>query len=712
MKNENHYWTMKLNYKPGRLLIAKNKSFLVVLSLLMHQAAPVWSQQVKNHPENKLVEKVNVFLGSSGDQGQMSPAAGSPFGMMSIVPQTYPNTHTGYEHYAKWYKGFAHTIVEGVGCMGSGGHLLVRPFLGTYQADQYLERISQQAGPGWYQVSFGNGIQAALSANDKSGIHQYAFPAGKKGLYIDLLYALANGVTAGEYKTEQNSINGWLEARTTCGAGRYKLFYCLQFSREVRFEELQRGRLLALLNDDTRELQISVGISSVSTAHAVSNCHSITQPQMKELAAASWQQMLSRISAKGSADKVSLFYSLLYRTMQSPFNVSEKDGSYKGQDGMIHQSKDAYYNGWAIWDNYRTQLPLLSVIDTARYRQMIQSLAGLYKYGKKNFAGPNEPSNTVRTEHAVVVLLDALRKGYNWDYSLIRDSLFAEAEKLDFSKPDKALESCYDLWALASICQIKGDTAEARQYFAKAAGYKQYWQSDFADISKRDVDQIGARGMYQGTIWQYRWLVPYDVKGLMDLMGGDSAFNAQLSYFFDRHLYNHGNETDLQAPTLFNAGSKPWLSQRWTYDFAGDTVSQVYFNDNMRGIEPYVGPVYRNEPKAYLRTMDDDAGAMSAWYVWAACGLMPACIGWPVYYMHVPQMQQVSIGKLHISVRNYAKGNKYIQQVRFNGQPLKRNYLTHREIMQGGQLEITAGPTANPKAFDTVWTSSLSQTVY
>jgi len=293
------------------------------------------------------------------------------------------------------------------------------------------------------------------------------------------------------------------------------------------------------------------------------------------------------------------------------------------------------------------------------------------------------------------VLLDAYRKGYNIKFERIIDSLISEANRLDFSRPDKALESSYDIWALSEILTILKKNDLSKKYKEKALEYKNYWNKDFKDLSKPDVDKMQARGLYQGTIWQYRWFVPFDVRGLINLTGGDKTYLNQLDDFFENDLYNHANEPDTQVPLMYNASNEPWKSQELMHRLAVDTVIQYYFNDNSRGIDPFVDKIYKNEPKAYIRTMDDDAGAMSAWYIFTACGFAPACVGWPVYYLNVPLFKSVEFkwpGKksMHIQVENLSDDNKYIKKVILNGKVLERNYITHEEIMSGGKLKIVA----------------------
>lgn len=646
---------------------------------------------------------VNVFLGSSGDHGQMSPGAGSPFGMMSLAPQTYPNLHMGYEHNAKKFLGFTHNRFEGVGCTGSGGLLLIKPF--SQNAEEDLLKSTEDATPGYYHVSFENKIDVKLSASDKSGIHQYTFPSNQKNLYVDFAHAFSGGFVAEEHQVTATGITGWIEARTTCGPGRYKTFFAIDFGQKGEVKDLGNHRIAINFSNQQKELLVKVGFSTVDAKYAKVNVPTKSFEELKSAVVKDWNEKLNTINVDGDVESQKLFYSLLYRTMQSPYLISEQDGSYKKTNGEVAKSKQAFYNGWAIWDNYRTQLPLLSLVRPAEFQLISNSIAGMYANGKKDYATRNEPSNTVRTEHASAVLLDASSKGFKVDFARIADSLVADEQRLDFSKPDKALESSYDEWTLAQIFKKMGKKDLYEKYITKASEYKKYWEKDFKDITKNDIDRMQARGLYQGTIWQYRWFVPFDVKGLVELCGGEEEYLKQLEYFYKNDLYNHANEPDLQVPMMFNVTQKPWMSQKWMYNLANDTVVQYYFNDNSRGIDPFVNRIYRNEPATYVRTMDDDAGAMSGWYVFTASGMMPALVGTPNYYLNVPLFKSVTYNfpngkKWKVSVENFSHDNKYIQQVKLNGKVLDRNWITHQEITAGGTLEITASKEPN-KSFGT-----------
>jgi len=646
-----------------------------------------------------LSDKVNVFTGSSGDHGQMSPGASYPFGLMSIAPQTYPNLHMGYEYKAKTFLGFTHNRFEGVGCAGSGGNIMITPWSGSQESSALIKK-EEKASPGFYTVTFANGMRAAFVVNGNAGIEDYHFPGSTaKGFIIDLSHTLSNRFVAEEHTVINNSVSGWIDSRTTCNAGIYRVYYFLSFDKKVTIAESKEHTLAVIVENNIADLQLRIAFSSVDVQHATDNIPGTTALTLLQQSKAGWNKELGQLSVKGDPAQEKTFYSFLYRTMQSPYLISEKDGSYRATDGSLQQSASPMYNGWAIWDNYRTQLPLLALMNPERYQSMINSIAGLYKYGKKDYATLHEPSNTVRTEHAIVVLLDAYRKGFNVDFKSIRDSLVSEVDRLDFTHPDKALESSYDTWALSQILSVIGEKQESDRYKTKAAQWKQYWDKDFKDLSKSDVDKVGARGMYQGTIWQYRWLVPFDGKGLMEQAGGETAYLQQLDEFFDRDYYNHANETDIQAPLMYNFTSRPWRSQELVRKYAADTVVQYYFNDNSRGIDPFVGRIYENKPDTYVRTMDDDAGAMSAWYIFAACGMMPACVGSPIYYLSVPLLQEVKIANAGkpfvIQTKNSSLANKYIQSVMLNGKPLLRNWISHEEIRKGGIMIIIAGDQPN-----------------
>lgn len=654
-------------------------------------------------------ELTNVFLGSSGDHGQLSPAASSPFHQMSIAPQTYPTLHMGYEHLAKEVLGFTHNRFEGVGCKGSGGLILVKPFLGLQDDGKPLIKEQEKAGPGYYDIALKSRIKAQFSVHENFGIHEYTFPVGDKGLSLNLAHAFNGAFVSNTYTLTKDAVlKGTIRSRTTCGVGIYSVHYAIAVANNSQWKGADN--LLTLhLDNQTQKVTLRIAFSAVSTDYAEATLKANSTKTYAQVKAASdhrWETYLSGITVKGDPNREKLFYSLLYRTLQSPYQINESDGHYRGTDGQIHQSKGNRYHGWAIWDNYKTQLTLLELLYPEQYQNIVSSVSDLYRYGKFDFAGPNEPANSVRTEHAAVVLLDASKKGYDIHLSAIRDSLVRDTMRFDFSKPDKNLEAAYDMWAMAGLLP-----ADRKHYLDRASSYAGVWLKEFKDLARPDVDRMSARNMYQGTVRQYRWNVPFDMQGLVNLAGGKEAFTAQLDDFFDHHYFNRANEPDIQSPTSYYASSKPSRYQSLVRELALDTVIQYYFNDNSRGIDPFIDRVYKNQPKAFVRTMDDDAGAMSGWFVLTALGLHQPLIGQPIYYVSVPLFPEIVVQrgeqKLKIKVINYNDKNKYVKRILLNGKDIDRLWLHHDELRKGGLLEIEASPELSTYGAENIWVSSL-----
>ncbi len=669
----------------------------LLLSLLLCYSAAAGAQ----------TERVNVFLGSSGDHGQLSPAASSPFHQLSIVPYTNPTTHTGYEYLAKEIKGFTHNRLEGVGCMGSRGLILIKPFIEN--DTKPLNKVIEQASPGYYTVNTAEGIQVEVAVDNDFGREHYSFPAGRKGFFIDLEHAFNGAFVDNEFIQAGNLLVGKMRAKTTCHVGVYTIYYALEIPK-ARGWRKEGNKIWVDLKEEALVADINIAFSAVSkndAKMAISAYAKLDFETIKKRAADRWKNSLSGLKVKGDPDKVDLFYSLLYRSLQSPYSISNSQGDFWGTDGKMHRSKEKRYHGWAIWDNYKTQLPLLELLDPHMYQGIITSIADLYRYGKYDFAGPHEPANSVRTEHAAVILLDAVRKGYEVDLAGIRDSLVGDTARFDFKKPDKYLEACYDMWAMAKLFP-----QERKTYLGRAKSYRTIWNKDFKDLTKRDVDRMSARDMYQGTIRQYRWNVPFDVAGLKQLAGGEEDFLRELDEFYDGYYFNRANEPDMQSLTLYNASKSPWRYQEWIHRIALDTTIQYYFNDNSRGIGAHIDRIYKNEPKAFVRTMDDDAGAMSSWWVLSAIGLQQPLIGEPIFYVSVPFFERIILGNgsnpLVIEVPNASDKKRYIKSILLNGKDLGRLWITHDELRTGGTLSIES--TENPTDYGVAnnWISNLN----
>lgn len=642
-------------------------------------------------------QKVNVFLGTSGDHGQLSPAASYPFGILSIGPQTYPNLHAGYEYKAKKFLGFTHTRMEGVGCMGAGGNFLLKPFLDG-NPDTELIKVSDAGSPGFYGVHFENGIEVKTAVAANQGQYVINFPKKRKaGLILDLGYAFLDRFVGAEFAVNGNEVLGFADTKSTCNQGKYRVYFYFKFPEGSQILTLGKNKLEIKLIGD--EAQVDVGLSSVGASYAKSKIEKGSFESLKTKSEAKWSELLGRVKVKGRKQNEDLFYSLLYRTLQSPFMISEEDGSYRATDGSLQKSLRTMYHGWAVWDNYRDQFPLFSLIYPEIYKDMTYSLLDMYRYEKTQWASDKAPSLTVRTEHTVGVLLDAVKKGVELPISDIVTSIKADVDSWKLDSPDKILEASYDYWAASELFAIVGKSDWTNDYLEKAKAYKDAWRSNFKDVESKDADKMGARGVYQGTIWQYRWLVAQDLRGLKDLVGGESQFRLELDQFFNEDFYNHANETDTQVPHYYNVTKEPWKSQSLIRKLLVGEVNHFYFNDNSKGISPYIGRIYKNAPEAFLRTMDDDAGAMSSWWVLHSLGYSPANVGDPVFYLNAPLFSEYTIeypsGRKLVVQSPSAEKNFYINEVEIDGKISDKNWINYFDFQSVKNIKFQLVPSPN-----------------
>lgn len=674
--------------------------FIISLTLIVFALSCSNSEQDIPLKRENLIEKVNVFLGSGGDHGQLSPAASYPFSMISTGPQTTSYQHMGYDFFVDTLTGFTHNRIEGVGCGGAGGNLLIKPILNNNPKTLLIKK-EENASPGYYNVDFENGISSELTTYKNLSVHRHDFPNTNISYLIDFSHSF-DGFDEEEHEIGENYIKGRIKSKTTCRVGSFSVYYFIKFENNIKTEIINKHKILVNLENNKKDSVsiIKIGFSSVSTDHGKKEILDFSFNEIKEMSQIAWEEELHKINVAGDEYEKELFYSLFYRIIQTPYSISEEDGSFRNIKGIIDTNKYNVYHGWAIWDNYRSQLPFLSIFYPDVYQNMMFSLSDIFKLGRHDWSENNEPAQTVRTEHAMPVILDAVKKGYEVDLLAIKDSLISDKEKYNYSTPDKALESYYDIWALANIMNLLNDTLKSKKLFDTLKNYKIYWNNDFADITAKDADSLKARSLYQGTVWQYRWSIPFDTKGLIELCGGESDFLKQLDSYWAMDMHNQGNQPSLHVPFLYNAAGESWKSQKIVRDIIADTIKQIYGAHTLYS-EPYVGRVYNNNPKAFMYEMDDDLGTMSAWYVLSAIGFFPAVIGEPVYYFTTPLFEnirmKIGIKELKIKVKNFDMEHKYIKSVTLNGERIYRNYIFHNEIVNGGEIIFEIDSIPNKK---------------
>jgi predicted alpha-1,2-mannosidase len=515
----------------------------------------------------------------------------------------------------------------------------------------------------------------------------------------------------------------------------YKGFY-RRFDQEHDFPEMAGRELRAHFDFDVRSgetLMVKVALSSVSTEGALENMRSELPhwdfDRVRRAARRAWNRELGRVRVESMSPELqTVFYTALYHTMLSPIVYEDVDGRYRGLDQNVHTSGGfTNYTIFSLWDTYRALHPLFNLIQTARNTDAIHSMLAHYDQSVHNmlpvwshYANENW---CMIGYHSVSVIADALVKG-NAGVNPRRalDACVAtsrvpyfddvgEYSKLGYV-PDEAspysvsitLELAYDDWCIAQIAKLADDDALYDEYVRRAESYRRVFDPGigFMRPKKRDgtwrkaFDTMATdgQGFIEGNAWNYSLYVPQDVEAIVEMMGGPERMGEHLDELFakelsDEHIahteditrdgiigtYVHGNEPGHHIAYLYNWTDRPWQTQR--------RVRMIM--DTMYG--PGVDGLCGN----------DDAGQMSAWYVFSALGFYPVCPGSTRYAIGSPLVERATLhlenGKtLRIRAVDQGPDNIYVQRVEVDGKTLTRRYLTHDELTSGGEIVFFMGP--------------------
>lgn len=637
---------------------------------------------------------VNLFIGTSGDNGQVAPGAAAPFGMVCVCPDNDPRSHAGYDYAVTKVSGISVNRLSGVGCSGGGGNLRIRPVAPSQEL--HIKKSREKATPGYYSTAFTNGIKTELTATNAMAVERYKFPRSfSAALWVNFASTFEDVATCHYKRISETCIEGYVQAKNVCGHGRYKLYFSLNTSHPFQLEEQKETTACLTFGKKVRSVEVRIGLSALSSELASWECarwEKMDFEDVKSRTADQWEKQLSAIDVKGGKkdDRV-IFYTSLYRTYLSPADVSSPDGAYLGTDGKVYISEDfRYYSNWSLWDTFRTKFPLLVLTEPAKMRDMATSLIHLYATGKKDWSTGFESTPTVRTEHAVILLLDAYRKGItNLDFRKGYAGMKQEMERLPMRSPDQKMESAYDLWAMAKIAEIIGEKADSEQYRQRSVSlFEETWKKEFMNVTPA-FEVMKNNGLYQGTRWQYRWAAPQYIDKMIEWVGQDSL-RSQLTYFFDHHLYNQGNEPDIHVPYLFNRLGAPEKTQQIVRSLMTEPMIHKY-GGNSEFKTPYLGKAFKNAPEGYSPEMDEDDGTMSAWYVFGAMGFYPLLVGDEYYDLTSPLFDRVLLrltngNVLTIQTEGRKKKDAPIKSIHFNGKKIADYRISHNELIKGGEL--------------------------
>ncbi len=677
---------------------------------------------------------VDPFIGSYFDFGQMSPAAALPFGLVKLGPDTDNGQplvpyrgHSGYQYEQAVILGFSHTRLDGIGCQGAGGAVKMRPATRESDGTLYL-KLFETAAPGSYSVRFLDGVQADLSVSTRVGMHRYSWPssAGRALVHVDSTRSYAGLVDSELRQLDANTVTGYLVAGNACAnaenaATRYhKLYYALRFDMPiVRWNEDGDGK--AWLDfGESRAVVAKLALSPVDIDTALYELEADMPgwnfDAVRERAENVWRERLRRVeivdTRPGTESQRRLFYTTLYRTQLLPQNVTSSRGEYRigGDEATVHRASASQqrYSGWSTWDDFR-KFALISLLYPETAQDIARSAAEQIAQG--NVAQGNSgywPAPTVRNEFMPAILLDAWGKNLR-DFDLA--AAWAGGMPTTGNNND-AVETPYASYIAMRLAEALGLEGEAATLREQALSYRNYWVADQADSSgvvrgfftpdgqgvpSADVDMPNVY-FYQGSLWHYRYFVPHDIAGLIALRGSRELLADDLEYYFEQWMHLPSNEPPLAYPYLFAFFGRPWLTQKWSRLYTTGEVLTLY-NGYGRTV-PSWRPVYTDRPAGWLFEMDDDAGAMSAQYVFQALGLYPTSIGDAYYVLGSPIFPEARLnlpGGRQFTIRalDTSDTNPYIQSATLNGQPYERPWIRHADIAAGGELVLQMGPEPN-----------------
>ena len=517
-----------------------------------------------------------------------------------------------------------------------------------------------------------------------------------------------------------------------------------KFPINKNFPEMAGRKLVSYFEFDTTEtpeLVVKVALSATSTEGALKNLRAEASHKSFETiaseASASWNRQLASIEVEGTDDQKAMFYTSYYHTLINPSVYMDVDGKYRGLDHNIHQANDfTNYTVFSLWDTYRAEHPFLMLMKPEEARNMAmsmirhqqQSVHGLLPIWS-HMANDNW---CMSGYHAASVLADAIAKGADIDKEEALKAMIATSKvayldglgeymeqgyvpfDISSTAASTTLEYCYDDWTIYQTALLAGNEAIANEYKERALNYRLIYDPSIGFARPRyldgrfkeefDVLQTHGEGFIEGNSWNFSFHVPHDVFGVMEQMGGDKEFVRKLDELFDMHLpekyyedneditsdcliggYVHGNEPSHHIPYLYAWTSQPWKTQYWVRE----VMNRMYKN-HIRGLSG-----------------NDDCGQMSAWYLFTAMGFYPVCPGSDQYVLGAPYLPSLKLslanGKtFEIKAPGVSDKKRYVKQVRLNGKPYTKMYITHKDITEGGVLEFVMSSTPNKKRGQTM----------
>jgi len=596
--------------------------------------------------------------------------------------------------------------------------------------------------PGYYSLNLkAYSIKAELTATERVAFHKYTFPqSADSHIAIDLVQGNGgdNSLKTAIKKVDAFTYTGY--RFSTGWAIDQRVYFAIKlsqpadtlllFNKGVEQEgiQIEGDKVTAVFNLKTKAnevVMLKVGISPVSEKNALANIEAeIPQWNFEQIATdayAAWNKELSKISVKSkNIHDVKIFYTALYHAFTAPALYNDHNGDYWGVDKKMHTNPGFQnYSVFSLWDTYRAANPLYTLLQPERVTDMVKTMLTIYQQQGKlpiwTLMG-NETDCMVGYS-AVPVVADAIFKGikginpeiafeamkassmrddYGMNYVKERGYIPADKEKESVSK---SLEYAVSDWCIAQLALKLGKQSDYIYYSKRAMYYQNYYDAKTGFLRARlengsfktpfdPINSIHGWGDYtEGNAWQYAWLAPQDVEGLIKLYGGDKHFTTKLDSLFVV-TGDLGKNASIDISGLIGQyahGNEPSHHITYLYAYAGQQWKTA---EKTRYI---LRNLYHDRPEGL--SGNEDCGQMSAWYILSSIGFYPVNPAGSSFVFGSPLFDEVSIivskeKTFTVKVKNKSDKNIYIQSATFNGKPYTKSFITYKEIMSGGKLEF------------------------
>lgn len=466
------------------------------------------------------------------------------------------------------------------------------------------------------------------------------------------------------YWKKQRPMTG-VEAEWDPDQGKNKLY--TKYNREIAGDDI--GAWFSFETEENEQIEVAMGVSFVSIANARENLekeqHGRHFEAIHQEARQRWNDDLGRIMVEGGTDEQkTVFYTGLYHTLIHPNILQDVNGEYPQMEGdKVMSTKGNRYTVFSLWDTYRNVHQLLTLVYPERQMDMVHTMLDMYRehgwlpkwelYGRETLTMEGDPS--------LPVIVDTWMKGLrDFDINLAYEAMYKSATlpgKENLMRPDNddymakgyvplmeqydnsvshALEYYIADYSLATLAEDLGKKEDAKMFYKRAMGYKNYYCKEFGTLRpilpdgtfyspfdpKQGENFEPSPGFHEGNSWNYTFYVPHDVTGLAKLMGGKKKFIDKLQMVFDKGYYDPANEPDIAYPYLFSY----FKGEEWRTQVLVKQLLAKYFTTKPDGIPG-----------------NDDTGTMSTWAVFSMMGLYPDCPGVPEYTLTTPTFDKITI---------------------------------------------------------------------